>query len=145
MVPAVLRRYRCAGADARCAITPKREEKKRMSQQIASAEATRPEIGLDYYNPSDRAFIRDPWPVWNRLVRDYEICFHRDLQMWFVNSHELCTELLRHPKFSQNHMYWSKAKKMDLGEPNDFEKLLGKSLTMLPPEEHLRIRKLTMP
>jgi cytochrome P450 len=42
-------------------------------------------------------------------------------------------------------MYWSKATKMDLGEPNDFEKLMSKSLTMLPPAEHLRIRRLTMP
>jgi cytochrome P450 len=117
-----------------------------MSTQAMSADAgKRPEIGIDYYNPSDRAFIRDPWPVWNRLVREHEICYHRDLQMWFVNSHELCAELLRHPKFSQNHMYWSKATKMDLGEPNDFEKLMGKSLTMLPPAEHLRIRKLTLP
>src|SRR5688572_17950069 len=102
-----------------------------MNTQATNVDAAaRPEIGTDYYNPSDRTFIRDPWPVWNRLVREYEICFHRDLQMWFINSHELSAQALRHPKFSQNHMYWSKATKMDLGEPNDFEKLMSKSLTM---------------
>lgn len=114
-----------------------------------SAEATvapqRPEIDLSYYNPTDRDFIRNPWPVWNRLVREYEICWHRDLQMWFVNSHALCAELLKHPQFTQNFQYWAKAPKMNLGEPNDFERFISKSLAVLSPPDHLRIRKLTLP
>lgn len=111
----------------------------------ATAAAPRPEIGLDYCNPTSRDFIRDPWPVWNKMVREYDICFHRDLQMWFVNSHELCSQLLKHPQFTQNYQAWSRAPSMDLGEPNDFERLMGKSLAVLPPAEHLRIRKLTLP
>lgn len=116
-----------------------------MSQATAVA-AERPEIDNSYYNPMDPAFVRDPWPVWTKLVREHDLVFHRDLHMWFANSHELCADLLKNPKFSNNWQQWEFAQPADPNaEKTDFDRMMERSLGVLEPAAHLRMRKLTMP
>lgn len=108
--------------------------------------ASRAEIDSNYYNPFDPAFTRNPWPVWRKLVLEHELCFHRDLRMWLINSHELAADILVNPKFTSNHKHNRYAPEVgSLGEPGDFERTMEKMLPGLEPEEHLRMRRLTMP
>lgn len=110
------------------------------------ATGERIEIDSTIYDPFDPAFIRDPWPVWRKLVREYPIAFHRDLHMWFVNTHELCSDLLKNPKFTPNFQKWEFTPPRDPNAPiTDYDRVMDRSLIVLDPANHLRVRKLTMP
>jgi cytochrome P450 len=112
----------------------------------SSTTAARIEIDNSIYNPRDPAFIRNPMPVWQALVRDYPIAFHRDLNMWFVNTHELCADILKNPNFTSNPAKWENAQKRDPNAPKtDLDRMQERSLNALDPASHLRMRKLTLP
>ncbi|HEY3699624.1 MAG TPA: cytochrome P450 [Spongiibacteraceae bacterium] len=114
--------------------------------EATTAMAKRSEIDMSYYNPMDPDFVREPWSVWNKLARDYDLCFHTDLQMWFANSHELCADLLKNPKFTPNWQKWEFWPQPDpAAEKGDFEHMMEHSLMALEPAAHLRMRKLTIP
>jgi cytochrome P450 len=115
-------------------------------EQAPGAAGHRVEIDNSIYNPLLPDFIRDPWPAWNVLVKDYPIAYHKDLHMWVVNTHELCADILKNPKFTPN---WNQWEFMPPPDPNAkltlFDQVMARSLVALPPAEHLRLRKLTLP
>jgi cytochrome P450 len=118
-----------------------------MTEQ-ALAENADPRIDIDnsIYNPFDPEFIRDPWPAWRRLVREFPIAFHTDLHMWFANTHELCADIMKNPKFTPNFQKWEFIPPADPNaEKTDYDRMMERSLIVLDPASHLRIRKLTMP
>ena len=114
--------------------------------QTHTALSERVEIDNNIYNPFLPDFIRNPWPAWKHLVTDYPIAYHRDLHMWVVNTHELCADILKNPKFTPNWMTWEFAPAVDPNaEKTYFDRVMERSLTVLPPDQHLRLRKLTLP
>ncbi|MFP5305503.1 MAG: cytochrome P450 [Gammaproteobacteria bacterium] len=111
-----------------------------------TATPGRVEIDARIFNPYSKDFIRTPDPTWQTLIRDYPIAWHKDLQMWIVSSHELCDRMLKDNRFSPNFRLWELApppKPED--QKNDFDRAFEKGFFAITPQEHLRLRKLTMP
>lgn len=108
--------------------------------------APRLEIDARVFNPYSRDFIRNPDPVWQVLIRDYPVAWHKDLGMWLVSSHELCERMLKDNRFTPNFRAWEHAPptKAD-ADKNDFDWSYEKGFFSVSPERHLRLRKLTMP
>lgn len=119
-----------------------------MSATTASAPAStgRREIDARVFNPYSKDFIRNPDPVWQTLMRDYPIAWHKDLQMWIVSSHELCQDLLKDNRFTPDFRAWEHAPPPKAeADKNDFDKSFEKGFFAVSPADHLRLRKLTMP
>ncbi len=104
------------------------------------------QIDSELYNPFSPAFIHDPWPVWNKMLADYPISFHRDLGVHVVVTHDLCFETLKHPQLTLSFRASENAPppKAD-SEKNDFDRMNDHSLIFVGPAEHVRLRKLTVP
>jgi len=108
--------------------------------------APRIEIDARTFNPYSKDFIRNPDPVWQVLIRDYPIAWHKDLQMWLVSSHELCERMLKDNRFPPNFRAWEHAPPPKAeADKNDFDRAFEKGFFAVSPAEHLRLRKLTMP
>lgn len=108
--------------------------------------ATRIEINGQVFNPYSKEFIRNPDPVWQTLIRDYPIAWHKDLQMWLVSSHALCDQLLKDNRFTPNFRAWELAPPPKAeADKNDFDLAFEKGFFAVSPQEHLRLRKLTLP
>ncbi|MDD3764554.1 MAG: cytochrome P450 [Nevskiales bacterium] len=106
----------------------------------------RVEIDARTFNPYSQDFIRAPDPVWQVLLRDYPIAWHKDLQMWLVNTHELCDRILKDNRFTPNFRAWEFAPPPKPDEQkNDFDLAFEKGFFAVTPQAHLRLRKLTMP
>lgn len=111
-----------------------------------AAAAGRIEIDSRIFDPTDPAFVREPMPAWQMLLRDYPIAYHRDLHMWLVNSHELCADILKNPKFSPNWLLWEHLPPMrENPEKTDYDRMVEHSLHTIDPASHIRLRKLTLP
>ncbi|MEQ1438837.1 cytochrome P450 [Fontimonas sp. SYSU GA230001] len=112
----------------------------------AATVAGRVEINAQIFNPYSKDFIRNPDPVWQTLIRDYPIAWHKDLQMWIVSSHELCDRMLKDNRFTPNFRAWELAPPPKAeADKNDFDLAFEKGFFAVSPQEHLRLRKLTMP
>lgn len=108
--------------------------------------SARVEIDARVFNPYSKDFIRNPDPVWQVLLRDYPIAWHRDLGMWLVSSHELCDRMLKDNRFTPNFRAWEHAPPpKQEADKNDFDKSFEKGFFAVSPADHLRLRKLTMP
>jgi cytochrome P450 len=112
----------------------------------APAPASRVEIDARVFNPYSKDFIRNPDPVWQKLIAEYPVAWHKDLQMWIVSSHDLCDRMLKDNRFTPNFRAWEHApppKKEE--DKNDFDKAFEKGFFAVSTQDHLRLRKLTMP
>lgn len=108
--------------------------------------AGRVEIDGRIFNPYSKDFIRNPDPVWQTLMRDYPIAWHKDLQMWLVSTHELCEKLLKDNRFTPNFRAWEFAPPpKPEKQKNDFDRAFEKGFFAVSPQDHLRLRKLTLP
>ena len=108
--------------------------------------AGRIEIDGAIFNPYSKDFIRSPWATWERLVREFPVAWHKDLQMWVVNSHEALNDMLKDNRFSTNYKHWEHAPApKPVEQQNHFERAIDAGLFAVDPKEHLRLRKLTMP
>ncbi|MDB5972728.1 MAG: cytochrome [Hydrocarboniphaga sp.] len=113
---------------------------------VGARPSSRLEIDGRLFNPYSKDFIRSPWDAWDRLVRDYPVCWHKDLQMWVCSSHDACSEMLKDTRFSTNYKNWEHAPApKPEADKNHFEKAIDAGLFAVEVREHLRLRKLTMP
>ena len=111
-----------------------------------TAPAGRIEINGTIFNPYSKDFIRNPDPVWQVLIRDYPIAWHKDLQMWLVSSHDLCDKVLKDNRFTPNFRAWELAPPPKAeADKNDFDLSFEKGFFAVSTKDHLRLRKLTMP
>ena len=112
----------------------------------SAAAANRVEIDGTIFNPYSKDFIRSPWATWNRLIADYPIAWHKDLQMWVVSSHDALMDMLKDNRFSTSYKHWEHAPPAKpFAEQNHFERAIDAGLFVVDPKERLRLRKLTMP
>ena len=111
-----------------------------------TAPAGRIEINGLIFNPYSKDFIRNPDPVWQTLIRDYPMAWHKDLQMWLVNSHDLCDKMLKDNRFTPNFAVWELAPPPKAeADKNDFDLAFERGFFAVTNKDHLRLRKLTMP
>lgn len=110
------------------------------------AAAGRVEINGMVFNPYSKDFIRNPDPAWQTLMQDYPIAWHKDLQMWLVNTHELCDKVLKDNRFTPNFFAWEFAPPAKAeADKTDFDRAFERGFFAVTNKEHLRLRKLTMP
>ncbi len=106
----------------------------------------RVEIDSRVFNPYSKDFIRNPDPVWQTLMRDYPLAWHKELGMWIVSTHELCDKILKDNRFTPNFRAWEHAPPPKAeADKNDFDKSFEKGFFAVSTKDHLRLRKLTMP
>lgn len=112
----------------------------------ATAAPVRVEIDGTLFNPYSKDFIRSPWATWDRLVKEFPVAWHKDLQMWVVSSHEALSDMLKDNRFSTNYKHWEHAPApKPVEQQNHFERAINSGLFAVDVKEHLRLRKLTMP
>jgi len=113
----------------------------------AAATATeRVQIDFSVYNPFDPEFVRNPFPVMERMLTQYPVAFHTGINAWLVSPHDLSSWVLRSPQFSTRYQDW---KDGPPPTPEDqwtlFEKCMSMSMATVGPEVHQRLRRLTAP
>ncbi len=112
----------------------------------AATAIGRVEIDGNIFNPYSPDFIRSPWQTWERMVHEFPVAWHKDLQMWVVSSHEACLEMLKNNVFTPNFRAWEHAPPAKPeAEKSDFEKSLDHGLFSASTDRHLQLRRLTMP
>ncbi len=113
---------------------------------MSTVAPARIEIDSRVFNPYSKDFIRTPDPVWQVLMRDYPIAWHKELGMWIVSTHELCDKILKDNRFTPNFRAWEHAPPPKAeADKNDFDKSFEKGFFAVSTKDHLRLRKLTMP
>ena len=112
----------------------------------ATAAPARIEIDSRVFNPYSKDYIRNPDPVWQVLLRDYPIAWHKELGMWLVSTHELVDKMLKDNRFSPFFGHWEHAPPPKPDHlKNDFDRSYEVGFFAVSPKDHLRLRKLTMP
>jgi cytochrome P450 len=113
----------------------------------AAASATkRVEIDFSVYNPFDPEFVRNPFPVLDRMLTQYPVAFHTGFNAWVLSPHDLSASIMRNPKFSTRYEDWNDAPP---SKPEDqwnlYDKCTALSLLTVEPGAHQRQRRLTAP
>ena len=112
----------------------------------ATATASgRLEIDFSVYNPFAMSFIENPFPVLERMLNEFPVAFHKDINAWFVSPHELAAEVLRSPRFSTRQADWKDAPPPPAGTWTLWDRLQEVSMINVGPEQHMRLRRLTAP
>jgi cytochrome P450 len=112
---------------------------------LATSAPGRVEIDFSVYNPYDPSFMTDPWPVLDRMRTQYPVAFHKDLNAWMVSPHDLILQVLRSPRYSTKIDDWKDYQPSTAGEGTLFAQVREYSLSVVSPQEHMRLRQLTGP
>src|SRR6266542_3805613 len=98
------------------------------------------------FDPSDPAFIADPYPVLNRLRESERVFYDDEHERWFVTRHEDVRACLRDKRLGRNFRHVMSP--AEIGVPpldprwQAFWDVERWSLLWLEPPDHTRIRKL---
>jgi cytochrome P450 len=105
--------------------------------------ARRATLGFD---PSDPAFLEDPYPVLNRLREDASVFYDEALKRWFVTRHEDVRACLRDKRLGRNFRHVMAEAEIGVAPLDSrwqsFWASERWSLLWLEPPDHTRIRKL---
>src|SRR3954451_10978640 len=74
-----------------------------------ATSTARAEIDFSVYDPKSMEFVRNPWPVWERMRDEFPLAFHTDLGVWMISPHDLALEVTRSPRFSTSFSDWEHA------------------------------------
>ena len=105
----------------------------------------RVEIDFSVYNPFALSFVENPFPVLKRVLNEFPVAFHKDINAWFVSPHELAAEVLRSPRFSTRPADWKDAPPPPADTGTLWDRLQEISMINVGPEQHMRLRRLTAP
>jgi cytochrome P450 len=98
------------------------------------------------FDPSDPAFLEDPYPVLNRLRESARVFYDERLERWFVTRHEDVRACLRDKRLGRNFRHVLSADEIGVPELDPrWSAFWGTerwSLLWLEPPDHTRIRKL---
>jgi cytochrome P450 len=98
------------------------------------------------FDPSDPAFLTDPYPVLNRLRETAPLFYDERLERWFVTRHEDVRACLRDKRLGRNFRHVMSAGEIGVAELDSrwaaFWATERWSLLWLEPPEHTRMRKL---
>src|SRR3546814_15407299 len=73
---------------------PRRRSHEDPAMTTSAATESRVEIDGKIFNPYSKDFIRSPSETWKRLVADYPVAWHKDLNMSVVSSHDALLAML---------------------------------------------------
>jgi cytochrome P450 len=98
------------------------------------------------FDPSDSGFLKDPYPVLNRLRESAPVFYDEGRERWFVTRHEDVRACLRDKRLGRNFRHMMTPEEIDV-PPLDprwhaFWQTERWSLLWLEPPDHTRIRKL---
>jgi cytochrome P450 len=98
------------------------------------------------FDPSDPAFLEDPYPVLNRLRESVRVFYDEGLGRWFVTRHEDVRACLRDKRLGRNFRHVMTPEEIGVPELDPrwsaFWATERWSLLWLEPPDHTRIRKL---
>lgn len=113
---------------------------------MPAATNNRVEIDFSVYNPFDPDWVADPWDVIDRLINQYPVAFHTDLNAWLVAPHDLASEVFRSAKFSVQSSDWKDAPPPTPREEWTLrDEVQQVAFNNISPGEHQRFRRLTAP
>jgi cytochrome P450 len=98
------------------------------------------------FDPSDPAFLADPYPTLNALRESAPLFYEEELERWFVTRHEDVRACLRDKRLGRNFRHVLRPE--EIGVPpldprrQPFWDVERWSLLWLEPPDHTRIRKL---
>lgn len=101
------------------------------------------ELGFD---PSDPAFIADPYPVYRRLREDDPILWNPDSGQWIISRHADVNRLLRDRRLGRTYLH--QATHAEFGRPEPpawhapFHDLNDAGMLDREPPDHTRLRRL---
>jgi cytochrome P450 len=104
----------------------------------------RVEIDFSVYDPYDIAFMKDPFPVLDRMLTEYPVAYHKDVSAWMVSPHELAAHVLRSQQFSTRMKDWKDYRPAPGGETL-YDQVRSLSMGDAGPGQHMRLRRLTAP
>ncbi|MEB4209770.1 cytochrome P450 [Mycobacterium sp. 94-17] len=110
--------------------------------------ASRTEVDFSIYDPYSQSFVDDPVPVFRRMLTEFPVAYHTDINAWMISPHDLVTEALRDDRYTTAMTDWRlwqgpPAKPAD--QLNLFERVEALSMISLSGQRHQRIRRLTAP
>jgi cytochrome P450 len=98
------------------------------------------------FDPSDPAFLEDPYPVLDRLRETARVFYDERLERWFVTRHEDVRACLRDKRLGRNFRHVMSPQEIGVPELDPrwsaFWATERWSLLWLEPPDHTRIRKL---
>ena len=98
------------------------------------------------FDPSDPAFLEDPYPTLNRLRESARVFYDQGLERWFVTRHEDVRACLRDRRLGRNFRHVMAPAEIGVPELDPrwqaFWATERWSLLWLEPPEHTRMRKL---
>jgi len=109
------------------------------------ADVTPLELGFD---PSDPAFIADPYPVYERLRDDHPILWNPATSQWLISRHDDVNRSLRDRRLGRTYLH--QATHAEMGRPDPpawhapFHELNDAGMLDLEPPDHTRLRRLVL-
>lgn len=96
------------------------------------------------FNPSDPAFIADPYPTFRRLRNEAPVYWWQWGRMWLLSRYTDVEATLKDPRFTTDLRSWSLyQEQQDL--PAKLVEVSERSVVQVSREDHTRIRKLVTP
>jgi len=98
------------------------------------------------FDPSDPAFVADPYEIYAELRRDAPVLYHEETDHWLVSRHEDVNALLRDRRFGRTYLHV--ASHGEMGRPEDppaleaFWHLIRHGILDMEPPDHTRVRRL---
>ena len=101
------------------------------------------ELGFD---PSDPAFIADPYPVYQRLREDHPILWNPATGQWLISRHADVNRLLRDRRLGRTYLHQATHAEFGRQEPpawhDPFHDLNDAGMLDREPPDHTRLRRL---
>lgn len=94
----------------------------------------------ELFQPTDEAFLRDPYPSYARLRDEAPIAFHEDWQAWIVTRHRDVSALLRDRRLGRV-MHTGPAPAPADPSHQPFADIQAGSLLEIEPPDHTRVRQ----
>ncbi len=114
------------------------------SRRTTDPHATTPSaLGFD---PLDRAFIADPYPVYDRLRADHPLLWSPATGQWIVSRYADVNALLRDRRLGRTYLHVASHAEMGHDEPPEwhdpFWRLVQSGMLDREPPDHTRLRRL---
>jgi cytochrome P450 len=111
----------------------------------STATVTPLEVGFD---PTDPAFIADPYPVYRRLRDEHPVLWNPGTGQWLVSRHADVNRLLRDRRLGRTYLHQSTHAEMGRPDPPawhaPFHELNDAGMLDMEPPDHTRLRRLVL-
>ena len=100
------------------------------------------------FDPTDPAFIADPYPVFGRLREEHPVLWDPETGQWLVSRHHDVNRLLRDRRLGRSYLHVATHEDMGRTPPpvwhGPFTELNGAGMLDREPPDHTRLRRLVL-